>query len=215
VPGRHGLKRRAEIIRTTGSIVREMGFADIRLTDIAERLDMSAGALVYHFETKDELLACTLEAEADDELDRVAEVLRTPSSAHQRIDDLVEMSLGTDTIGDWALWVAAWAEAIRSDRMRQSLERLDRRWLGAVAAVIRDGQSAGEFTPGDPRRLADAVLAIIDGLGVQLTLHPTQARSKRSMLTARTAIAAVLAPAVLAPTRLAPTRLAVAPGASD
>jgi AcrR family transcriptional regulator len=187
-----------------------MGFADIRLADIAERLDMSAGALVYHFETKEELLACTLEAEAEDELDRVTEVLRTPSSASDRIDNLVEMSLGTDTIVDWALWIAAWAEAIRSDRMRQSLDRLDRRWLGAVAAVIRDGQSSGEFVAGNPRQLADAVLAVIDGLGVQLTLHPTYARSKRSVLVARTAVSAVLSPGTRSPSTI--TTAAGAPG---
>jgi AcrR family transcriptional regulator len=190
--GRHGLKRRNEIIRTAGRIVRERGFADTRLTDIAERLDMSAGALVYHFETKDELLVCTLESEADEELRRLAEVLDPRCSAPSRIDRLIEMSLAADTITDWALWVAAWGEAIRSERMRSALEGLDRRWLRAVADVIRDGQSDGEFAAGDPRQLAEAVLAIIDGLGVQLTLHPTTARARRSVLIARSAVASVL-----------------------
>lgn len=190
--GQHGLKRRQEIIHTTGRIVREKGFADVRLSDIAERLDLTAGALVYHFETKDELLECTLETEAENELREVAAILAAPGSAIERIDKLIEISFSTTKIADWGLWVAAWGEAMRSDRMRRSLDRLDRRWLRAVTAVIRDGQSTGEFVIGDARQLADAVLAVIDGLGLQLASHPTSARAKRSVATGRAAVTALL-----------------------
>jgi AcrR family transcriptional regulator len=48
--------RRQEIVGAALNVISERGFQDTRLTDIAERAGTSAPAVLYHFNTKDEIL---------------------------------------------------------------------------------------------------------------------------------------------------------------
>jgi hypothetical protein len=49
--------------------------------------------------------------------------------------------------------------------------QLDLRWKQTLAAVIREGVAAGEFTCPDPDAAAWRLTALLDGLGVQVTVH--------------------------------------------
>ena len=52
-----------------------------------------------------------------------------------------------------------------------SYPRLDRRQRALIARIVREGQQAGEFsTEPDPDDVALGLSALMDGLGVQITL---------------------------------------------
>ena len=79
---------------------------------------------------------------------------------------------GPEGIGaGWALWIDAWAAALRSPEMAEVSQRLDVRWKETVADVIKQGVASGEMTCADPSGAAWRITALIDGLAVQATVH--------------------------------------------
>ena len=66
-----------------------------------------------------------------------------------------------------------WLQARHRPHMRPTYESLERRLRALIADVVREGQRAGEFGPADADDVATALSAMLDGLGVQVTLeHP-------------------------------------------
>ena len=179
----NGEVRRAQILAASGQLVRQRGFTATRMADVAASLGLSAPLIVYHFRTKDELMAATLAAEAQSEMERLAAVVAAPVGPPAKLSRLVHLSLGAASVEDWALWIDAWAEGLRSPTMRDHLAELDRRWLAAVEAVIADGRRSGAFTVGSVAASAGRVIALIDGYGVQL-VRAGSARARQRVLAA-------------------------------
>jgi hypothetical protein len=64
-----------------------------------------------------------------------------------------------------------WVRARRDPSVRRSYFRLDRQQRELIAGIVRDGQSAGEFSADtDPDDFALMLSGLMDGLGVQVTL---------------------------------------------
>jgi AcrR family transcriptional regulator len=179
----NGEVRRAQILAASGQLVRRRGFTATRMADVAAELGLSAPLIVYHFRTKDELMAATLAAEAQGELERLEAVAAAPLGPVAKLSRVVHLSLGAASVGDWALWIDAWGEGLRSGTMRDHLADLDRRWLAAIEAVIVDGQQAGAFTVPDPGASAERIMALLDGYGVQL-VRAGSARARQRVLAA-------------------------------
>ena len=71
----------------------------------------------------------------------------------------------------WVIWVDAWGQAIRNERLRNILTELDLAWSGAIETVIHDGVAAGRFECPDPAGAARRISALLDGLGLDVILH--------------------------------------------
>jgi hypothetical protein len=63
-----------------------------------------------------------------------------------------------------------WGRALRDRGAATARQRLDDRWRGQIAEVIRDGRELGEFEAVDADDVAAIVAAVLDGLAVQVTL---------------------------------------------
>ena len=179
----NGEVRRAQILEASGQLVRRRGFTATRMADVAAELGLSAPLIVYHFRTKDELMAATLAAEAQGELERLEAVAAAPLDPLAKLSRVVHLSLGAASVGDWALWIDAWGEGLRSAIMRDHLADLDRRWIAAIETVIADGQRAGVFTAPEPAASAARIMALLDGYGVQL-VRAGSARARQRVLAA-------------------------------
>jgi hypothetical protein len=71
---------------------------------------------------------------------------------------------------DWILWVELWLRAVRHPELRPTASRLYTRMRAWWADVFTEGAASGEFRPVDPERLADRVIALLDGYGVRALL---------------------------------------------
>ena len=56
-----GTNRRDELLQDVVAYIREHGLADVSLREIARQLNLTAPALLHHFESKEKLLAEALE----------------------------------------------------------------------------------------------------------------------------------------------------------
>jgi AcrR family transcriptional regulator len=166
-------QRRAEILEATRRVVLERGFGHTRIADVAAELGVSTGLIHYHFASKDELLAETLRDTAAADIRRLEEsVAGHGGGAIERIDRVLQEYLPSEERDQsWVLWIDAWGDALRSPRLREISEELDTAWARVLETVIRDGVDSGELTCADPAATAWRLACLMDGLGVQLTLH--------------------------------------------
>jgi hypothetical protein len=93
--------------------------------------------------------------------------LSARTSASEKLVGLISSSGAGD---DWVLWMELWTRALRDPAMGEARQRLDDRWREQIAAIVREGQRAGEFGGPAPERVALELAALIDGLAVQVTL---------------------------------------------
>jgi AcrR family transcriptional regulator len=164
--------RRDEILRATCDEVAKRGFAHTRAADVAANLGVSTGLIFYHFESKDALLSAAFAYAAARDLERLdAAAAAGTGSALRRLARILTM-YGPEGVGaGWALWIDAWAAALRSPEMAEVSQRLDVRWKDTVAEVVKQGVASGEMTCADPSGAAWRITALLDGLAVQATVH--------------------------------------------
>jgi AcrR family transcriptional regulator len=173
--------RKPQIVAAAAEVVYERGLLDTRIGDIAHRAGTSSATILYYFESKDRLLE-----EAVDHVDRewyarLSERLERCDGAGAKLVELVEVtSAGQGEGGDWTLWLEIWLRARRDAGVRASYPRLDRRQRELIAAIVREGQLSGEFSAGaDPDDVALDLSALMDGLGIQVTLGQPDVSRRR------------------------------------
>src|SRR5205807_3559366 len=82
-----------------------------------------------------------------------------------------ETSRGPGGLSDYTLWMEMWVRARRDETVRQNYFRLNGRERVLIAEIVREGQASGEFSSdADPDDFSLALSALMDGLGVQVTL---------------------------------------------
>ena len=164
--------RRQQILDATYRVTLRRGLHDVRISDVADELDVSTGLIHYHFATKDELIEAMLRETADREVATATSTLASLDSPEERLEALIETylpSLRRDQ--SWVLWIDVWGEALRDATMRRISEELDVAWVQMLAAVIVDGVASGAFECEDPVAAAWRLCAVLDGLGLQVVLH--------------------------------------------
>ena len=101
--------------------------------------------------------------------------------ASEKLAHLIdETSRGPGGISDYTLWMELWVRARRDRTVRRNYFRLNRRERSLIADIVREGQGSGEFSPeADPEEFALALSALMDGLGVQVTLGQPDVTAER------------------------------------
>jgi hypothetical protein len=92
-----------------------------------------------------------------------------PAAAAKRLAAMIDQCLPVPgALGDdWVLWVELWLRATRHPELRPTAARLYARMREWFGDAIVAGMARGEFAPGDAGRIADRLLALIDGYGVR------------------------------------------------
>lgn len=153
----------------------ERGFHETRIGDIAERAGTSAATILYYFDSKEKLLEEALTHSDEAFYARLREEIALLDSASARLVHILDRcSSPPDPLDDWTLWLEMWLQARHRPHMRRAYARLDRSGLRAlIADVVDDGQRDGEFGEADVDDVATTLNAVLDGLGLAVTLgHP-------------------------------------------
>ena len=172
--------RRQEILEAASRVITDRGLGDTRISDIAERCGVSPGLILYYFESKDRLLVEALTYANDKYYLAQSRDLRRLSTARERFERLVDLSVpgllpDFERLEEWALWIEIWVRALRDPALAKEAEVLDRRWRQSIADIIRSGRETGEFPDGDdPDELGLQLGALIDGMAIQVLMNATQ-----------------------------------------
>jgi AcrR family transcriptional regulator len=154
-------ERREEILRHVGAVVREQGFASLKMQDIADRLNMTKGNLYYYFKNKQDLLFhCHMKCmeislaaltEAERGTAKPTARLRRLLVAHIR--GIIEDSYGAVLLTD--------LEDLTPDQRKRYVAMRDKFERG-VRKIIDQGIAAGEFRKIDARLAGFAILGSIN-----------------------------------------------------
>ncbi|MFI1603479.1 TetR family transcriptional regulator C-terminal domain-containing protein [Streptomyces griseofuscus] len=165
-------ERQGELLRAAVEQIEARGVAAVRIADVAAALGVSNALVLYHFSTKEKLVAAAFAHAAEDDLARLRKLLGRRTTALRRLRAAVRWYAPTGQAKGWRLWIEGWAAALREPALREVTRDLDRRWKAALAEVIAEGVSDGEFSCSDPQAAALRLTALLDGLAVQLTSYP-------------------------------------------
>jgi AcrR family transcriptional regulator len=166
---------RERILHAACELIAERGIGGARIAQIAKAAGVSTALVHYHFQTREILLAETL----DYAFDLASAVRLRPAgdngdggSAAKRLADVVEQSLPTTDPGrrEWQLWAELWLGAARDPSLRPIAAQMYARYRTWIAAAIAEGVAAGEFASVDAVKTADLAMALIDGLGLRVLL---------------------------------------------
>jgi TetR/AcrR family transcriptional repressor of bet genes len=105
--------RRAQLIEATIRALARKGFAALTVADVAKEAGLSTGIVIFHFNSKDELIAAVLDSLAAEYHDHWAEcVAQAGPSPADRLKALIlsDFDASVFTPERLAAWVAFWGE---------------------------------------------------------------------------------------------------------
>ncbi|MEU0391543.1 TetR family transcriptional regulator C-terminal domain-containing protein [Streptomyces sp. NPDC006208] len=164
-------ERREELLCAAVEQIEQRGVAAVRLSDVAASLGVSSALVLYHFSTKEKLVAAAFSYAADGDLAHLRKLLGRRTTALRRLRSAVRWYAPTGQAKGWRLWIEGWAVALREPALRDVARDLDQQWKAALTGVIAEGAAAGEFPCEDPAAAAWRLTAFLDGLAVQMTSY--------------------------------------------
>ncbi|MCX5267571.1 TetR/AcrR family transcriptional regulator [Streptomyces sp. NBC_00199] len=159
------------MLRAAIEQIEARGVAAVRIADVAASLGVSNALVLYHFSTKERLVADAFARAAQDDLAHLRKLVGRRTTALRRLRSAVRWYAPTGQAKGWRLWIEGWAVSLREPALREVARHLDREWKAALAGVIAEGVAAGEFRCPDPAGTALRLTALLDGLAVQLTSY--------------------------------------------
>ncbi|MFF0558242.1 TetR/AcrR family transcriptional regulator [Streptomyces sp. NPDC004266] len=164
-------ERRDELLRAAVEQIEARGVAAVRISDVAAALGVSNALVLYHFSSKEQLVAAAFAHAAEADLAQLRRLLGRRSTAVRRLRAAVRWYAPTGQAKGWRLWIESWAVSLRDPELRRVAASLDQEWKAALTRVIEEGVAAGEFRCADPVAAAWRLTAFLDGLAVQTTAY--------------------------------------------
>ena len=171
-----GSERRAQLLRAALDVIVARGYADTRITDVAEHAGTSPALVIYYFKTRDQLLTEALRYSEDAWYAAGTQRLAGLDSATGRLTELIAMTClsGGDTAApsEWLLWLDLWALSPRNAGVASVRRKFDERWRSTIASTVLAGQESGEFAASaDAESFSVTLSALLDGMAVQIALE--------------------------------------------
>src|SRR6478735_1916715 len=157
-------ERREELLRAAVEQIEVRGVAAVRIADVASVLGVSNALVLYHFSTKEKLVAAAFAHAAEIDLAHLRKLLGRRTTAVRRLRAAVRWYAPTGQAKGWRLWIEGWASSLRDPVLREVAADLDQQWKAAMTEVIAEGVAAGEFHCPDPTSAALRLTALLDGL---------------------------------------------------
>ena len=152
---------RQELLTKAAEVFELKGFAQTRIQDIAEAMDLSRSALYHYFQSKDEILSALVEEHTSRRAGEMAVIARdTTKLAAERLRLALHQTILERLTGGPRLRVLDRLAVEMPPDLLAQFDRGRRRILNLYVQIIDNGVKSGEFRPLDPSITALAVLGI-------------------------------------------------------
>jgi AcrR family transcriptional regulator len=189
-----GQRSRDRILKAAVELITEAGIDQVRVAEIARRVSMSSGQVMYYFTSKEHLLLETLAWRDYEDLRRTRAALAKVTGVWPQLERFIGHYLpASQADPSWILWMEAWARAPHNRQVSKFLEELHVLWRDALAAIVAGGVQEGAFPP--PADIDDFTLrftALLDGLAIIRLRHMHKPSRKRLIELAMTSARAEL-----------------------
>lgn len=158
----------ANILSAAESLFLAKNYADVIVTEIAEKADVTKGALYHHFSSKEDVYLTMLYTDLGEKRQLLHEAVEMKASCRTRLRRLTEVFLELprekrDLIKLVRRDINIFKNPIRQKLIRAYQETLPKQ----IESIISDGIASGEIAPADPRLLSWLYVGM-----VEVTLSP-------------------------------------------
>jgi AcrR family transcriptional regulator len=165
-------QRRRQFAGAAVAVIAREGLEGLTMRDVAKEAGFTTGALTHYFQSKDEVLIAASEHGAEVVRPMMDEAA-AGMSARAALQDLLHTILPTSTAmkAQWRCWLAFWERGAHSPQVQRVMRERYFEYMNRVSTVIRRAQEQGEAPRDiDVEHVAREIIALIDGLGVQVLL---------------------------------------------
>ena len=161
-------ERRKHIAHAVLSVVAREGVRGVTIRRVAEEAEWSVGALSHYFADKQALLVAALREATATVTARMIET-EAITDPVDRIRALLEagMPLDAERTATCRIFYYFQAEGVVDDDFGAELARNYAAWRGVIRELVTNAQAKGRFTGFEPSALAEALVGLAEGLGVQ------------------------------------------------
>jgi AcrR family transcriptional regulator len=173
--------RRTEFAEAAWRTIAERGLDAATVRNVARGAGASTGRLVHYFRSKDELMLEALRHAGRVVRARMNALLaRERGLAALRALLLDALPLDETRRKEWRFWLAYWGRAASEPGLAAEQERRVGIWRGMLSRVLEEARARGELAAGiDAALEAEALMALVDGLGQQALFAPGEMSAER------------------------------------
>jgi len=163
--------RSNEIIRATIRCLARSGFSQLTMKRLAAEAGVSQGILHYYFRDKRAMLAAAAGHVMDDLDFRARLESANRRDAPSRLRAMIKASLAVATANRefWTVFMALWGESLHDGALAPINKATYARARKAIGGIVEQGVREGDFTPVNIVHTSAMILALIDGISLQLT----------------------------------------------
>jgi AcrR family transcriptional regulator len=158
--------RRQELTDAAARLIARAGIGAATMREVAAEAGLTTGALTHYFADKRELLQATLRASLQRRIDRRRDT-GGDARARLRASLVGALPLDDESRRHWMVTVAFCAEAAGDDDLAQTQRDAYREFRTHIARLVSECVPAG-----DPGRLAERLIATVDGVALQALFDP-------------------------------------------
>ena len=158
-------ERKSQIIAAAEDVFTQKGFDEARMDDIAEETGLSKGTLYLYFKSKDDIIIAILDRIFQREFKAFEQMDLSTISATEAINLFVD-TVSKDIKIMLRLMPIAYeflALAFRNKTVQKALKVYVNRYMDVLVPIIENGIASGEFKEVDPKEVAIAMGAILEG----------------------------------------------------
>ncbi|MCS6867885.1 TetR family transcriptional regulator C-terminal domain-containing protein [Thermus sp.] len=162
-------ERHVQIIRATYELLAQKGLHSLSLQDVADRLDVSKGVILYYFKSKQRLLLATWRWVLSRVAERIRRAIARSPTPEAQVEAMVE-AIFVDAEANRTFYLTFLdlvGSVARNPAFSALAEEARRIEEETYAEVIRFGVERGVFLSQDPAQDAKILRALIDGLFIQ------------------------------------------------
>ena len=158
----------ANILAAAQSLFLEKNYADVTVTEIAEKAEVTKGALYHHFPSKEDLYLTMLHADLAHKRQLLRAAVEMQGICRARLRRLTEIFLELPPEKRDLIKLVRRDINVFKDPARRKLVRAYQASLPEqIEAILQDGIESGELAPADPRLLSWLYVGM-----VEVTLAP-------------------------------------------
>ena len=151
-------------------VIMKEGIAGLTVRRVSEQAGYTTGALTHYFQSKDQLLLAASELSARQVREAMARV-ESIVPAVEAIRQVVAIALPLKRGDNWRGWVGFWERSSYDDQVARTMRLRYVEWRQRLMRLLRRAQKEGDVAPAvDIRNAAEALVALVDGIGVEVTL---------------------------------------------
>jgi AcrR family transcriptional regulator len=167
--------RRAQIVAAAIETIAEAGYGQASLARIAQRIGISKGVLVYHFDSKEDLVKEVIREVLAKAGDYMVPRIAAASGGQEKLRAYIDSNIGF--MGEHRSYMIAITEIARGSRDLSGNRTFDASSLeagtAALAELLAAFQASGEFrTDFNPRVMAETIRAAIDAVPRRMAATP-------------------------------------------